>query len=106
MVQFFLITLSIAHERDGHRDGSEEITLALSWLMIFSRRASIVPSFISDSNTSSGVITEEDDIFYTEFTKFVFFKFRFKIYLRESITHRLFIFRMISYEEDNRKQKR
>lgn len=30
--------------------------------MIFSRRASMVPSFIRDSSTSSGVITEEEDI--------------------------------------------
>jgi hypothetical protein len=36
-------------------------TLPLSWLMIFNLSASIVPSFISDSNTSSGVITDEDE---------------------------------------------
>ena len=37
-------------------------TLALSWLMIFNLRESIVPSFISDSKTSSGVISEDDAI--------------------------------------------
>nr|AFK45632.1 unknown [Lotus japonicus] len=30
--------------------------------MIFNLRASIVPSFINDSNTSSGVITGEESI--------------------------------------------
>ena len=35
------------------------LTLAFSWLIIFNLIASIVPSFISDSSTSSGVITEE-----------------------------------------------
>jgi len=39
----------------------EKRTFALSWLMIFSLRASMVPSFINDSNTSSGVIIDVDD---------------------------------------------
>ncbi|KAF4395074.1 hypothetical protein G4B88_017944 [Cannabis sativa] len=38
------------------------VTLALSWLMIFSLRESMVPSFINISNTSSGVISEDDAI--------------------------------------------
>lgn len=41
-------------------------TLALSWLIIFNLKASIVPSFIKDSKTSSGVITEEDSIQVTK----------------------------------------
>lgn len=37
-----------------------KLTLALSWLMIFNLRESIVPSFISDCSTSSGVIIDEE----------------------------------------------
>jgi hypothetical protein len=36
-------------------------TLALSWAMIFMRSASMVPSFFSDSSTSSGRTTFDDD---------------------------------------------
>jgi hypothetical protein len=63
-------------------------TLPLSWLMIFNLSASIVPSFISDSNTSSGVITDEDEsisahtlsriLFYFNFFQMTKFLFQFK----------------------------
>jgi hypothetical protein len=36
-------------------------TLALSWAMIFMRSASMLPSFFSDSSTSSGRTTFDDD---------------------------------------------
>lgn len=44
--------------KEIEKGGKKLHTLALSWLMIFNLRVSTVPSFINDSNTSSGVIIE------------------------------------------------
>ena len=46
---------------ESGEEGKPARTLALSWAMIFMRSASMLPSFFSDSSTSSGRTTFEDD---------------------------------------------
>lgn len=46
---------------ESGEEGRRARTLALSWAMIFMRSASMLPSFFSDSSTSSGRTTFDDD---------------------------------------------
>ena len=46
---------------ESGEEGKPARTLALSWAMIFMRSASMLPSFFSDSSTSSGRTTFDDD---------------------------------------------